>query len=107
MRRARLAGVAWPHRRSNHAGIAHWTAGSGRGAPWVHTYDMIPLSVAVVVLAAAASRDARLLLAFAWFWPGALTMVPIPIVNRGKHSGRRMAGMETCRNVGMAYEVFG
>jgi hypothetical protein len=49
-------------------------------APWVHTYDMIPLSVAVVVLAASASRDARLLLAFAWFWPGAITMVPVPIV---------------------------
>jgi hypothetical protein len=48
-------------------------------APWVHTYDMIPLSVAVVVLATAASRDARLLLAFAWFWPGTITMVPIPM----------------------------
>jgi Glycosyltransferase family 87 len=48
-------------------------------APWVHTYDMIPLSVAVVVLTTAASRDARLLLAFAWFWPGTVTMIPIPM----------------------------
>jgi hypothetical protein len=48
-------------------------------APWVHTYDMIPLSLAVVVLAATAPRSARLLLAFAWFWPGAVTMVPIPM----------------------------
>jgi hypothetical protein len=49
-------------------------------APWVHTYDMIPLSVAVAVLAATASREARVLLGFAWFWPGAITMVPIPMV---------------------------
>ena len=48
-------------------------------APWVHTYDMIPLSVAVVVLAATARRNAALLLALAWFWPGAVTMVPIPM----------------------------
>ena len=49
-------------------------------APWVHTYDMIPLSVAVAVLAASASREARVLVGFAWFWPGAITMVPIPTV---------------------------
>ena len=41
---------------------------------------MIPLSVTVVVLAATASREARVLLGFAWFWPGAITMVPIPMV---------------------------
>ena len=49
-------------------------------APWVHTYDMIPLSVAVAVLAAGTSREARVLLGFAWFWPGVITMVPIPMV---------------------------
>jgi hypothetical protein len=48
-------------------------------APWVHTYDMIPLSVAVAVLAAGASREARVLLGFAWFWPGVITMMPIPM----------------------------
>jgi hypothetical protein len=49
-------------------------------APWIHTYDMIPLSVTIVVLAATASREARVLLGFAWFWPGAITMLPIPMV---------------------------
>ena len=48
-------------------------------APWVHTYDMIPLSVAVAVLAAGAAREASVLLGFAWFWPGVVTMVPIPM----------------------------
>jgi hypothetical protein len=48
-------------------------------APWVHTYDMIPLSVAVAVLAAGASREAGVLLGFAWFWPGVVTIVPIPM----------------------------
>jgi hypothetical protein len=48
-------------------------------APWVHTYDMIPLSVAIVALAVGASRDARVLLGFAWFWPGATTILSIPM----------------------------
>jgi hypothetical protein len=48
-------------------------------APWVHTYDMIPLSVAVAVLAAGASREAGVLLGFVWFWPGVVTIVPIPM----------------------------
>ena len=48
-------------------------------APWVHAYDMIPLSVAVAVLAPSASREARVLVGFP-SWPGAITMVPIPTV---------------------------
>jgi Glycosyltransferase family 87 len=48
-------------------------------SPWVHTYDMIPLAVAVVVLAATARRTARILLGFAWFWPGAVVLLPMPV----------------------------
>ena len=48
-------------------------------APWVHTYDMIPLSVAVAVLAATTSRSSLALLGFAWFWPGAVVLLPIPL----------------------------
>ncbi len=48
-------------------------------APWVHTYDMIPLSVAVVTLAATTSRPSLALLGFAWFWPGAVVLMPIPL----------------------------
>jgi Glycosyltransferase family 87 len=48
-------------------------------APWVHTYDMIPLSVAIVVLVATARRSSRILFGFAWFWPGAVVVLPIPL----------------------------
>jgi len=48
-------------------------------APWVHTYDMIPLSVAVVVLAATTGRSSLALLGFAWFWPGAVVLLPVPL----------------------------
>jgi hypothetical protein len=48
-------------------------------APWVHTYDMIPLSVAVVVLAEMTCRSSLALLGFAWFWPGAVILLPIPL----------------------------
>ena len=47
-------------------------------APWVHTYDMIPLAVAIVVLAARMRRPSALL-GFAWFWPGAVVLLPIPL----------------------------
>jgi Glycosyltransferase family 87 len=48
-------------------------------SPWVHTYDMIPLSVAVVVLIATTRCWSRILLGFAWFWPGAVAVFPIPL----------------------------
>jgi glycosyl transferase family 87 len=48
-------------------------------APWVHTYDMIPLSVAVVVLAPTTCRPLLALLGFAWFWPGAVVLLPVPL----------------------------
>ncbi|MGC1407435.1 MAG: glycosyltransferase family 87 protein [Acetobacteraceae bacterium] len=48
-------------------------------APWVHTYDMIPLSVAVVVLATTTRRPSLALLGIAWFWPGAVVLLPIPL----------------------------
>ena len=47
-------------------------------APWVHTYDMIPLAVAIVVIAAR-MRLPSALLGFAWFWPGAVVLLPIPL----------------------------
>jgi hypothetical protein len=48
-------------------------------SPWVHTYDMIPLAVTIVVLATTARRSARILLGFAWLWPGAVVLLPIPL----------------------------
>jgi hypothetical protein len=48
-------------------------------SPWVHSYDMIPLSIAVVALVKAESGFSRILLGFAWIWPGAVTLVPIPL----------------------------
>jgi hypothetical protein len=48
-------------------------------APWVHTYDMVPLSVAIVLLIPHARGGTRILLAFAWFWPGAVIVLPIPL----------------------------
>lgn len=49
-------------------------------APWVHTYDMVPLAVAVVILFISQRRHSPLLLGFAWFWPGAAVLLPIPII---------------------------
>jgi hypothetical protein len=48
-------------------------------SPWVHTYDMIPLSVAIVALVRTESRGSRILLGFAWVWPGAVVVLPIPL----------------------------
>jgi Glycosyltransferase family 87 len=48
-------------------------------SPWVHTYDMIPLSVAIVVLVTTARRSSQILFGFAWFWPGAVVVLPIPL----------------------------
>jgi hypothetical protein len=48
-------------------------------SPWVHTYDMIPLSVAIVALTNTKSSTSRVLLGFAWFWPGAVVVLPIPL----------------------------
>ncbi len=48
-------------------------------SPWVHSYDMVLLSVAVVVLVATPRRGSLLLLGFAWFWPGAVDILPIPL----------------------------
>lgn len=48
-------------------------------APWVHTYDMVPLAAAVAVLYSTRARVPFLLLAFAWVWPGAAVVLPIPI----------------------------
>ena len=47
-------------------------------APWVHTYDMIPLAVAIVVLAPRMHWPSALL-GFAWFWPGAVVLLPTPL----------------------------
>jgi hypothetical protein len=48
-------------------------------SPWVHNYDMIPLAATVVILFAHADcRSLLLLLGFAWFWPGATTILSIP-----------------------------
>ena len=48
-------------------------------APWVHTYDMVPLAVAIVLVFRCRGQRLPWLLAFAWFWPGAALLMPIPI----------------------------
>lgn len=48
-------------------------------APWVHSYDMIPLAAAIVVLVGLSAERSQLLLGFAWFWPGAVVLLPIPM----------------------------
>jgi hypothetical protein len=48
-------------------------------APWVHSYDMVPLAAAVIVLFRHRKRSSPLLLGFAWFWPGAAVLLPIPM----------------------------
>ena len=47
-------------------------------APWVHTYDMPALAVSIVLSLPGASSTQRLLLAWAWLWPGLPPLVPIP-----------------------------
>ena len=51
-------------------------------APWVHTYDMIPLAVGVVVLFSATPRKLMPVMAYAWVWPGAailFVVFPVPL----------------------------
>ncbi len=48
-------------------------------APWVHTYDMVALSLSVVILYPTASPRSRILLAYAWIWPGAIALLPLPL----------------------------
>jgi hypothetical protein len=48
-------------------------------SPWVHTYDMIPLSIAIVALVKTESRGSSILLGFAWCWPGAVVVLPVPL----------------------------
>jgi hypothetical protein len=52
---------------------------AGAASPWVHTYDMIPLATAIVLLVATERCSTRILLGFAWFWPGAVVVLPIPL----------------------------
>jgi hypothetical protein len=48
-------------------------------SPWVHSYDMIPLAVAVVVLVTTSRHASQIVLGFAWLWPGAVVLLPIPL----------------------------
>lgn len=47
-------------------------------APWVHTYDMPALAVAVIMLLPAEPGWRRSTLAFAWLWPGLSQLCYIP-----------------------------
>ena len=47
-------------------------------APWVHTYDMPALAVAVVMLLPAEPGWRRSALAFAWLWPGLSQLLYVP-----------------------------
>lgn len=46
-------------------------------APWIHSYDMPPLAVAVAVLLPFAGTAWRPVLGFAWLWPGLMMLLPI------------------------------
>ena len=48
-------------------------------SPWAHSYDMIPLAIVVVLLATSARASSLSLLGFAWFWPAAVDLLPIPL----------------------------
>ena len=51
-------------------------------APWVHTYDMPALAVAVALLIGDQSRWRRAALGFVWLWPGLSLVVPCyPLVS--------------------------
>lgn len=47
-------------------------------APWVHTYDMPALAVAVVMMLPVEPGWRRSALAFAWLWPGLSQLISIP-----------------------------
>lgn len=47
-------------------------------APWVHTYDMPALAIAIVMILPSESVWRRTTLAVAWLWPGLSQLVPIP-----------------------------
>ena len=47
-------------------------------APWVHTYDLPALAVAVVMLLPAEPGWRRSALAFAWLWPGLSQLYSVP-----------------------------
>ena len=46
-------------------------------SPWIHGYDMPALAVCVVVLLPRLRPVYRPVLVLAWFWPGALAIVPV------------------------------
>jgi len=49
-------------------------------APWIHAYDMPCLAACVVVLLPRTRPVFRPFLVFAWFWPGAVVILPIPLI---------------------------
>lgn len=76
--------VAWRAWRMHHvvnpsARVALTAVLSLAATPWGHTYDMIPLAGAIVILFRHANVLWRPVLAFAWFWPGAVLLMPIPL----------------------------
>jgi hypothetical protein len=77
------AAIAWWAWRTPHTASTQRVALTGlltvAASPWVHTYDMIPLSVAIVVLIATGHRSSSILFGFAWFWPGAAVLLPMPL----------------------------
>ena len=77
-------------------------------APWAHIYDMVLLSIAVVVLIRTAHRTLWFLLGFAWLWPGAVDVMSVPLalsvtsvvgvaLLAWHELGRALSGREWCR----------
>lgn len=77
---AALAWQVWRQPGGDRFGRVAFTAALAMAAsPWVHSYDMAPLAAAVALLLPFVRPVFRPVLAFAWFWPGALVLLPIPV----------------------------
>ena len=74
-----LAIVAWRRPAANpwHR-VCLTIALTAVASPWVHSYDMPAMAVAIVLLIATGAGAHRPLLAFAWFWPGAALTLALP-----------------------------
>jgi hypothetical protein len=75
-------------------------------APWVHSYDMIPLAVAIVGLSISARGAMWILLGFAWVWPGSVVLLPIPMpLSVASMLGIAYLVLRAARSSGSAYEA--
>jgi hypothetical protein len=75
---ASLAFRAWRSNAVPRRRMAFTVALTCLASPWVHSYDMPALAVAIVTIAPHARPEHRPFLALAWCWPAALVWTAIP-----------------------------